>query len=149
MAAQTWYQPGSQGMPSGSEDERPLGDLFSDMTRSVQTLVRGEVSLAKAELSEQVSKATKAGAMFGGAAVVGFIAALLIAFAAAWGLAEAIPAGLAFLAVGLLFGAIAGLLAVVGKKRMQTVRPVPEQTVQTLRQDIDVAKSSFARGAQS
>ena len=149
MSTQSWYQSTSPVNADGYDEERPLGELFSDMTRSVQILVRGEVELAKAEISEQVSKATKAGAMLAGTAVVGFVALLLLAFAAAWGLAEIIPTGVAFLAVGLLFAVVAVVLLSVGKKKLQSVRPVPEQTVQTLREDVEVAKTSFARGAQS
>jgi len=148
MSAPTW-PPGSGTDGYPTQNERPLGELFSDMTRSVQTLVRGEVEMAKTELSEQVSRAGKAGAMLAAAGVVGFVALLLLAFAAAWGLSEAVPEGVAFLAIGLLFVVTAALLAVVGKKRLQTVKPVPEQTVQTLRQDFDVARTSYARGAQN
>ena len=145
-----YQQPYQYQTPSTEPaDDRPLGELFSDMTQSVQTLVRGEVQLAKAEISEQVSKASKAGALLGAGAVAGFVALLLVAFAAAWGLAEAIPVGLSFLAIALLFGVGAALLAVSGKQRLRTVRPVPRQTVETLRQDVDVAKTSFARGAHN
>jgi len=128
-------------------DERPLGELFSDMSSQVQDLLRKEVELAKLETKDQVTKATKAGAMLAAAGVAGFFALLLVAFAAAWGLAEAIPAGLAFLAVGLLFAVIGGILATAGKRKLESFKPVPEQTLKTLRDDVQVAKGSLARGA--
>lgn len=158
MTAPSWYpppgQPGPNGPPSwspdaGNDDERPLGELLSDMGKSLQILLSKEVELAKAELSEQASRAGKAGAMLGVAGVVGFLAVLLVSFAAAWGLAEAIPPGVAFLAIGLLYAVVAGLLLVAGKSRLQRVEPVPHQTVQTLRQDVEAAKTSFSRGAQT
>lgn len=130
-----------------STGERPLGELFSDMTSQVQTLLRKEVELAKLETKEQMAKASKAGAMFGAAAVTAFFAALLLSFAAAWGLAEAIPTGLAFLAVGLLFAVVAGLMFTAGRKKMKSFSPVPEQTIKTLREDVEVAKESLSRGA--
>ena len=130
-------------------DDRPLGELFSDMTSQVQALLRKEVELAKMETKDQVAKATKAGAMLAAAGVAGFFAALLLAFAAAWGLAEAIPTGLAFLAVGLLFAVLGGLLLSGGRKKLETFKPVPEQTLKTLRDDVQVAKGSFSRGASS
>jgi len=127
-------------------DERPLGELLSDLGGEVKHLFRTEVELAKAEMRHEATKAGRAGAMFGGAAVAGFLGLLLVGFAAAWGLAEAIPAGLAFLAVGLLFLAVAGLLAVQGRHRMADVNPIPTQTMQTLGQDVSAAKDSLSRG---
>lgn len=128
-------------------EDRPLGELFSDMTSQVQDLLRQEVELAKIETKDQMAKATKAGAMLGAAGVAGFFAALLLSFAAAWGLAEAVPTGLAFLAVGLLFAVIGGLLFTQGRKKLASFKPVPEQTIKTLRQDVEVAKESLSRGA--
>lgn len=150
MAAQSWYsnQHGSSS-PSQGDEDRPLGELFSDLTKSLQVLVRKEVELAKVEVKEQASRASKAGAMFAATAVMGFFALLLLSFAAAWGLAEGIPTWLAFLAVGLLYGAVAGLLLVVGKRKLDTVNPVPRRTVETLREDVEVAKTSLSRGAQA
>lgn len=132
-----------------SGQDRPLGELFGDMTKQVQDLLRKEVELAKLETKDQMSRAGKAGAMFGAAGVTAFIAVLLLAFAAAWGLAEAIPAGLAFLAVGLLCAVVAGLLATQGKRKLAAFKPVPEQTIKTLRADVEVAKESLSRGAST
>ncbi|MFP5319867.1 MAG: phage holin family protein [Acidimicrobiia bacterium] len=148
MAAQSWYT-ASNSTPSAPQpvDDRPLGELFSDFSSSFQTLLRKEVELAKVEVKDSASKAGKAAGMLAGTAVAGFVALLLLAFAAAWGLAEAIPPGVAFLAVGLLFLVVAGLLLVVGKKKLSTVRP-PQQTVQTIREDVEVAKTSLSRGVQ-
>lgn len=141
MAAQSWYT-SSDNEPV---DERPLGELFGDMTRSLQTLMRKEVELAKVEVKEQATRAGKAAGMFAGMAVMGFVGFLLLSFAAAWGLAEGIPVWLAFLAVGLLYVVIAGLLLTVGKKKLAEVG-APEQTVKTLREDVEVAKTSLTRG---
>ena len=128
-------------------DDRPLGELFSEMTSQVQDLVRKEVELAKLETKDQMAKATKAGALLAVAGVTGFFAALLLSFAAAWGLAEAIPPGLAFLAVGLLYAVVGGLMLTAGRKKLSSVKPVPEQTIKTLRKDVEVAKGSLSRGA--
>jgi len=154
MATQSWYRYGSNQPPDNAQssndasepvDDRPLGELFADMSKSVQTLLRKEVELAKVEVKEQATRAGKAAAMFAGTAVVGFIGLILLSFAAAWGVAEAIPVWLAFLAVGLLYAVIAGLLLTIGKKKLETVQP-PKQTMQTLKEDVDVAKSSLTRG---
>jgi len=129
-------------------DDRSLSELLSNVTGEIATLFRQEVELARVETSEQVSRAAKAGAMLGAAAVVGFLTLILLAFAAAWGLTEVVPEGVAFLIVGLVFGLVAAVLASAGKKKIASIRPVPDQTVQTLKDDVQVAKDSFARGAR-
>ncbi len=127
-------------------EDRSLSELLSDVTGEIATLFRKEVELARAETSEQVSRAAKAGAMLGAAAVVGFLTLILLAFAAAWGLSEVVPEGVAFLIVGLVFGLVAAVLASAGKKKIASVDPMPDQTVQTLKADVQVAKDSFSRG---
>jgi hypothetical protein len=129
-------------------EDRSLSELLSDVTGEIATLFRKEVELARAETSEQVSRAAKAGAMLGAAAVVGFLTLILLAFAAAWGLSEIVPEGVAFLIVGVVFGIVAAALASAGKKKIASVNPMPDQTVQTLKADVQVAKDSFARGAR-
>jgi ABC-type multidrug transport system fused ATPase/permease subunit len=133
--------------PPPPDDERPLGELLSDLTSQVQALVRKEMELAKAEMKEEVTKAGKGVAAFVVAAVVGFIAAIVLAFAAAWALAEVIPTGLAFLVVGVVLLGVAGLAAVKGKAKLAQLSPVPEQTVDTVKQDVETAKESLQRGA--
>jgi len=129
-------------------EDRSLSELLSDVTTEIATLFRKEVELAKAETSEQVSRAAKAGGMLGAAAVIGFLDLILFSFALAWALSEVVPEGVAFAIVGVLFAVVAGVLAMAGKKRLANVNPVPNQTVQTLRDDVQVAKDSFARGVR-
>lgn len=129
-------------------EERPLSELLTDVTNEIATLFRKEVELARVETSEQVTRAARAGGMLGAAAVVGFLDLILFSFAAAWALSEVVPEGVAFLIVAVVFAAVTAVLAVAGKKRMAAVSPVPNQTVQTLKADVQVAKDSFARGAR-
>jgi hypothetical protein len=129
-------------------EDRSLSELLSDVTTEVATLFRKEVELAKAETTEQVSRAAKAGGMLGAAAIIGFLDLILFSFAAAWALSEVVPEGVAFAIVGVVFAIVAGVLALAGKKRMASISPVPTQTVQTLKADVQVAKDSFARGAR-
>jgi hypothetical protein len=58
-----------------------------------------------------------------------------LSFAAAWGLAALLPVGVAFFLVGVVWAIAAGVLAVRGRKKLQEVHPVPEQTVETLQED--------------
>ncbi len=134
--------------PPGAEDERPLGELLSEMAQKLQSLFSKEVELAKLELQEQASRATKAGALFGGMGVVGLLAAILLSFSLAYGIAEALDnrLWLGFLIVGLVYLAVAGVLFAQGRKKMSEFSPVPNQTMETLKQDVDTAKTSLSRG---
>ena len=134
------------GRATGADES--VKDLLSEATKEFSELVRKEVELAKTEVKEQASRAGKAVAMFAGMGLLGFMSFLLVSFAAAWGLAEGIPTGLAFLAVGLLYGAIGGLLFVQGRKRLKEVEP-PKATMRTIKEDIEVVKSSLSAGASS
>ena len=127
-------------------DERSVSDLLSDVSSEVGQLVKKEIELAKLETREQVSKAAKAGAMLGAGGVGAFVGLLLISMAAAWGLAEIMPPGFAFLIVAILFFVCAGALAGAGSKKMKQVQG-PKETMRTLREDVQVAKDSISRGA--
>ena len=128
--------------------ERPLGELLSDVTSKLQDLVRKEIELARSEIKQEVDKAVKGIAAFAAAAVVGLLAAIALVFAAAWGLSELVPEGVAFLIVGVLLLAVAGGLAAAGKKKVSQVNPVPQRTVATVKEDVETAKDSLQRGVQ-
>ncbi|MCA1842278.1 MAG: phage holin family protein [Actinobacteria bacterium] len=137
--AQRAYEPAA--------DERPLKDLLSEMSDELKLLVHKEIELVKAETKDQIATATKAGGMLGGAALTSLLALALLSWAAAWGLAEVIPTGAAFAAVGVVYLLVAGLLYTVGRKRLADFKPVPAQTMQTIKEDVAVARSSIQRGA--
>ncbi|MFN2609080.1 MAG: phage holin family protein [Acidimicrobiales bacterium] len=140
---------GSAGGSAGGSEERPLGELITDVTAQLQQLVRKEMELARVETKEQIARAGKGAGAFGAAGAVGFVALVLLAFAAAWGLAEVIATGLAFLLVGVVFAAVAGALAAAGKAKLAKFSPVPQQTVQTVKEDVETAKESLQRGVSS
>jgi apolipoprotein N-acyltransferase len=106
----------------------------------VGEVVRGEVRLAKAEMAEKASKAGKAAGMFGGAAVCGLMGLAALTTAAIAGLAMVMPLWGAAGAVGLLLLCIAGFCYLSGRSKMKDVNPVPERTVQTLKDDVEWAK---------
>jgi uncharacterized membrane protein YqjE len=115
-----------------------LSDLISRLGNDVTTLFRQEVELAKIEIKDEAVTAAKASGMFAAAGVAGFVTLLLLAFAAAWGLAEVMPAGLAFLIVGVVFGIAAAALAMAGKKRFETVDLTPHATIETMQKNKQV-----------
>ena len=119
---------------------RSLSELFTEMTSDLSTLFRQELDLAKAELRQEASKAGQAAAMIAAAAIFGLLTLILVAFAAAWGLAEVMPAGWAFLVVGVVVGIVAAVLGAMGRKRLQQVQPRPDMTIETLKEDAQTIK---------
>ena len=129
--------------------ERPVGDLVKDATEQAQRLVRQEVELAKVELAEKGKRAGIGAGMFGGAGLFGLFAfaALTAAFIGAVDLA--VPFWAAALIVAAVYGAIAGVLALRGKKKVQSATPpVPEQTVDSVKEDVAWTKQRAQAGRQ-
>jgi hypothetical protein len=120
--------------------DAPLSELFSDLTTDMSGLVRDELALAKVELKEEISKAGRVGGMFGGAALAGYMTVVLLSFAAAWGLAEVMAVGWAFLIVAAIWGAAAAFLYLRAREHLQKVHPKPELTIDTLKEDVQWAK---------
>jgi hypothetical protein len=125
-------------------DAESLGELFSRLTADLSRLVRDEIELAKEEINDTVGKVKTAGVSIGAAGFLGIMAFVMLSFAAAWGLAEAVPAGLAFLIVGGAYGLVAVALVGLGRQRLKTAKPVPEQTVETLKEDAAWAKQQMS-----
>lgn len=116
-------------------EERSLGDLFNELSRETSTLIRQEVQLAKSEMRE---KARDAGRdvtfliMGGAVAYAGFLA---LVYAAILGLGEFIGDGWSALVVGLVVAGIGFLLLQKGLNDLKRVDPLPQRTLETLRED--------------
>ena len=125
----------------GATAEPSLGELFSRLTSDVTALVRDEVQLAKVELTEEIKAAGRAGGMLGAAAFAGYMVLLLLSFAAAWALAEVMDAGWAFLIVAAVWAAVGAFLYLRGRQRLDEVNLKPDQTVETLKEDVQWVKN--------
>jgi hypothetical protein len=122
--------------------ERPLGEIARDLTRDVSLLVRQEVELAKAEMAEKGRVAAPGLGMIGGAGVVGLMAAGALTASLILALSIFLPEWLSALIVGAVFAAVAYLLVKQGKERVGDAGPpVPEQTIQTVKEDVEWAKT--------
>jgi uncharacterized membrane protein YqjE len=122
------------------EPDASLGELFSRLTKDFSQLVSTQVELAKVELKEEVAHAGKGAGMLAGGAFAGYLAVLLVSFAAAWGLAAVMPTGWAFLLVGVVWAVVAAVLAKTGREQFRAVHPVPPQTKQSLKEDVEWAR---------
>ena len=120
--------------PPPPPDQRPLGDLVVEVTENASTLVREEIELAKAEVSEKVGKIARGSAVGIAAGIFAFLALILIMHGIAWVLAEELFDGKAWpgffieAAVFLLIAALAGFIA--SKALKAGAPPVPEQAIE-------------------
>jgi hypothetical protein len=108
--------------------------LVAKVTNDLSVLMRQEIELAKAEMTTEFKKAGKGAGMLGGAGYAGHLTILFLSFALWWALASAMPIGWAALIVAVIWGVVAAILAVTGRKNMRSVRPKPERTIDTMRE---------------
>ena len=125
-----------------ADSDRPVGELLKELSEQTTTLVRQELELAKLELTEKGKKAGIGAGMFGGAGIVGFYAVGALTACLILALATAVDGWLAALIVAALYGVAAGVLALSGKSKVQqAVPPVPEQAVDSVKEDVQWTKS--------
>jgi uncharacterized membrane protein YqjE len=122
--------------------QHSTGELVKQLSEQTTTLVRKEIELAKAELTEKGKVAGQGAGMFGGAAVVALLAAGTLTTMILALLDKAMDLWVAALIVTVVYGAIAAVLAMSGRDRVkQGMPPAPEETVETVKEDVQWAKS--------
>jgi uncharacterized membrane protein YqjE len=121
--------------------DQSLGDLFGNLTSDLSELVRSEMELARVEIREEAAKAGRAAGLLGAGGLIAYLGVGLMAMAAAWGLAEVVDAGWAFLIVGVVIATIGAVLVMKGRDQLGDVQPVPEETVETLKEDAQWARA--------
>jgi hypothetical protein len=135
-----------QRFDAAGDTQRPdvtdssVGKLIGEVTSDLSKLVRQELELAKAEVKQEATKSGKAVGMLGGAGFAGYMVALFLSIALWWALANVMDEGWAALIVAALWAVIATVLAMVARKRLRTVNPRPERTIQTLKEVPDALK---------
>ena len=138
----------AEGSAQGDLRERPVGELLKELSNQTSTLVRQELQLAKAEMAEKGKKAGLGAGLFGGAGVVGFLALGALTACLIAALDTGMATWLAALIVAVVYAAIAGVLALVGRKKAQEATPpAPEQAIESTKEDVQWAKTQ-ARSAR-
>jgi hypothetical protein len=112
------------GSPPGTE-RASIGDLLSDISSDLSTLMRQEVALAKAELSQSAKQAGKGAGMLAGAGVAAHMVLLFVSIALWWSIGNATGRGWSALIVAAIWAIIAAILASTGRKEMKNVTGVP------------------------
>jgi uncharacterized membrane protein YqjE len=131
--------------PNGSlrepSPDQSLSQLISRTSSDLATLFRKEVELAKIEIRDDVRHTAKAGSMFGAAGFAGYLAAVLASLAVVFALDLAMPLWAAFLIVAVLFALVGFVLFRQARTRMSEFTLGPEQTMETIKEDIEWAKA--------
>ena len=128
-------------------DDRSTGELLKELSEQTSTLVRQELELAKAEMSEKGKQAGMGAGMFGGAGLFGLLAMIALTACLVMALDRAMVDWLAALVVTAAYAAIAGVLALQGRNKVREAGPpVPEQTRDTLKEDVEWAKTQIKSG---
>jgi len=122
--------------------DQSLGELIGRLSKDLGTLVHQEIELAKAEMTEKGKKAGLGAGMFGGAGVAALLALISLTITAILVLNAWMKDWLAALIVTLVWAAVAAVLALRGREEIRQMGgPVPEQTKETIKEDIEWAKN--------
>ncbi len=137
------YSARTNGHGRTNGDSQSMGELFRELAAGTQTLISQEIRLAKLEVKESVTNASMGIAFFVVAAVFGFIGLMLAAFTLVVVLSLVLPVWLSALIVTVLFFAVAGVGALVGKSKLSKARPMPQETIETLKEDQEWLKQQI------
>jgi hypothetical protein len=134
---------GGPGFEPGDDlRERPLGELLRMLSQETTTLVKQELDLAKAEVQQKGKQAGVGAGFLGGAGVAALLALGALTACIILALANVMPDWLAALIVAALWGAVAAFLGLRGRDKVKDAAPpVPEQTAETLKEDVEWAKA--------
>jgi Putative Actinobacterial Holin-X, holin superfamily III len=134
---------GAQAPPS---QERPTGELVKELSEQVSALVREEAKLARLEMTRKGKQAGVGAGMLGGGGLIALYGLGCLIACVILAISEALTAWLAALIVGVALLAAAGAAALLGKRRLQKATPpVPEQTVDSVKTDVEVIKERTRR----
>jgi hypothetical protein len=126
----------------GDLRERPIGELLKQLSEETTRLVHQELELAKAELTQKGRQAGLGAGLFGAAGAIGLLAAAALTTCFILALDAVMPAWLAALIVAVVYAGVAAVLALRGRDRVkQAVPPVPEQTIESVKEDVQWAKT--------
>jgi hypothetical protein len=126
MTTSASYQP--QGEAEHGASLSSVGELLGEISQDISTLMRQEVELAKTEVRQSVSKASKGGGMLGGAAMAAQMVLVFLSVALWWGLGNSIGRGWAALVVALIWAVIGAVLAALGRSQFKAVTGLPKTT---------------------
>ena len=126
---------------SGSRPERPLAELLKDIIRNIEEIIRCELRLAKTELRDEAVKGWAAGRQLLAGIALGLYAIGFLLLGVVYALALVMPYWAAALCVGIVLAAVAAALIGVGRGRLRQVHAKPEQTIKTVKENVEWIKN--------
>ena len=122
--------------------DRPVSDVLQDVLKNLQELVHSEVQLLRVEVREDATRALSGATWLGLGAINVFLAWMMLLWAAVFALAPVMPLWGATLVVSGFTAVVAVMLLVLGRRRLQRLRPQPERTIQTMKENLEWIKQS-------
>jgi hypothetical protein len=127
--------------PGEPADPRSLGEIVSDVTNDLTTLIKQEMDLAKIEMKEEFSKAGKGAGLLGGAGLAGYFVLFFLSWTLLFLLDNWMPIEVSALIITGVWAIVAGVLALTGRKALKESNPQLPQTQQTLKEDAAWARA--------
>src|SRR3954454_10869254 len=124
-----------------SSTERTIGQLVADATHDLEGIVRGEIALAKAEVTDGAKVLGKGAGLLAGAAFLALIGFVFLLHSAAWGISTWLPVWAGYLIVAVVVLIVGAILALLGKKALDQARPAPERAIGQAQQTISAIKN--------
>jgi putative superfamily III holin-X len=132
--------------PPPAPEDASTGQLIGQLTEQISRLVRDEARLAQAEVTQKAKRLGVGAGLFGGAGLVAFFGLAVLIAAVVLALALVVPGWLAALIVAVVLFAVAGVLALVGKKDVEKgAPPMPTEAIASTKEDIATVKESARR----
>jgi uncharacterized membrane protein YqjE len=129
-----------------TDEDRSVGELVQQLSQQTATLVRQELRLAQSELQEKGKRVGIGAGMFGGAGLVALYGVGALIAAAIIGIGTLLEPWIAAAIVGVVLLAVAGVLALSGRKQVERgTPPLPEQAIESAKRDVDEVKAARAR----
>ncbi|MEU4360130.1 phage holin family protein [Streptomyces virginiae] len=134
------------GRPPGRGTDEPVGDLVSRASQQISALVREEMRLARAEMTQKGKRFGMGGGLFGGAGLIGFLAAQASAAAVIAALALLLPVWASALITAALLAAVAAAMAAAGRRQVaEAGTPAPQQAIDSVKADVTEIKEATHR----
>jgi hypothetical protein len=133
--------PNAAGRETPDIEGRSVGDIVGEIADDLSRLMRQEIELAKAEAKQEATKLGRGAGMLGGAGIAGHLVLLFASVALMIVLSRVMPLDLAALIVAIIWAIVAAVLASMGRRQLKSFDPKLQQTTQTLKEDVQWAKT--------
>jgi uncharacterized membrane protein YqjE len=123
--------------------QRSVADVLQDIVGNLQQIIRSELRLARAELKEKADRAAKPATTLAAGAILGFYGIGFLLLAIVYALSLALSVWLAALIVSAVLIVAAAILVATGRNKLKQIQPVPEKTVETMKENVQWAKDQI------